>query len=184
MNFLNLLKHNKMIIRTNNFIQDAEVQQELEKYGIEFQYLKPKNTVATYYVTGSFCFKELERTTPEDFILHYDDMIDDFDSNWKKSIETEAMRDAIEIKTDNSEVIANLNKKIDSQFEYIEILENLNEKYLNRLNEIESITFNYALENRIEEIEKIFGPTKQVHEIARKYEITPELIEELKQFVK
>lgn len=103
---------------------------------------------------------------------------------FKKQVETEAMRDAIEVKTNNSEVIANLNKKIDSQFEYIEILENLNEKYLKRLNEIESITFNYALENRIEEIEKIFEPTKQVHEIAQKYEITPELIEELKQFVK
>ena len=67
MNFLNLLKHNKMIIRTNNFIQDAEVQQELEKYGIEFQYLKPKNTVATFYVTGSFNFKELINMVPKGF---------------------------------------------------------------------------------------------------------------------
>lgn len=173
-----------MIIRTNNFIQDAEVQQELEKYGIEFQYLKPKNTVATFYVTGSFNFKELQRLTPEQFVLVYDDRIHDFDSKWRKIIETESMRDAIEVKTDNSEVIANLNKKIDSQFEYIDTLEKMNEKLMKRLNEIESITFNYALENRIEEIEKVFGPTKQVHEIARKYEITPELIEELKQFVK
>lgn len=180
-----------MIIRTNNFIQDAEVQQELEKYGIEFQYLKPKNTVATFYVSGSLCFKELERLTPERFVLENESIIYDFDSNWQKIIETEAMRDAIEIKTDNSEVIANLqnvvesqSKKIDSQFEYIDTLEKMNEKLTNRLNEIQSITFNYALENRIEEIEKIFGPTKQVHEIARKYEITPELIEELKQFVK
>lgn len=191
MNFLNLLKHNKMIIRTNNFIQDAEVQQELEKYGIEFQYLKPKNTVATFYVTGSFNFKELQRLTPEQFVLEYDDRIHDFDAKWQKIIETEAMRDAIDVKTDNSEVIANLqnvvesqSKKIDSQFEYIDTLEKMNESQSKRLNEIESITFNYALENRIEEIEKIFGPTKQVHEIARKYEITPELIEELKQFVK
>lgn len=166
-----------MIIRTNNFIQDAEVQQELEKYGIEFQYLKPKNTVATFYVTGSFNFKELERLTPEQFVLEYDDRIHDFDSKWRKIIETEAMRDAIEIKTDNSEVIANLQEQLKDIEHYV------GGGWKNDMEPTDK-KVKLGYEMAMNEISTKFFVSGTVMEIAQKYEITPRLIEELKQFVK
>lgn len=168
-----------MIIRTNNFIQDAEVQQELEKHGIEFQYLKPKNTVATYYVTGSFNFKELERLTPEQFVLESesDSIIYDFDSKWKKAIETEAMIDAIEIKTDNSEVIANLQEQLKDIEHYV------GGGWKNDMEPTDK-KVKLGYEMAMNEISTKFFVSGTVMEIAQKYEITPELIEELKQFIK
>jgi len=42
-----------MIIQATNFIEESEIQETLEKHGFEFQHLTPKNTVSTFFVTGS-----------------------------------------------------------------------------------------------------------------------------------
>jgi hypothetical protein len=170
-----------MIIRAENFIQENEILEELTKHGIEFQFLTPKNTLSTFYVTGSFNFKELEKLTPEHFIIQNDSIIYDFDSGWKKAIETESMRNAIEsndnIKTDNSQVIANLQEQLKDIESYVcggwqNDLEPSDKKV------------NKGFEMAMNEIARQFFISGEVMDIASKYEITPELIEELKQFLK
>jgi hypothetical protein len=171
-----------MIIQATNFIEESEIQETLEKHGFEFQYLTPKNTVSTFFVTGSFNLKKLNRLTPEKFINTHQDLIYDFDGKWKKIIETESMRDAKKyqndtIKTDNSQVIANLQEQLKDIEHYVS--DGWRDDFVPSDKKVLS-----GFELALKEISTKFFISGEVMEIVSKHEITPRLIEELKHFIK
>ena len=183
-----------MIIQATNFIEESEIEQYLEELGIEFQYLTPKNTVSTFFVTGV----KPKIKNPEQFVLNSSNAIRCFDSGWKKELETTSMRDAIEktpddvkasfsyelkmsdpnyIKTDNSQVIANLQEQLKDIEHYV------SGGWKNDL-EPSDQKVKKGFEMAMNEIARQFFISGEVMDIASKYEITPELIDELKKFIK